>query len=85
MNTSLLTMDDSSGKAVCQGTGYLGRVSAFDSIGGFPTMVKQEDSFIVSIILGAHGWRCRILEEEHQHGLNALSYTDMGKCVAALH
>lgn len=44
-------------------------------------MVKQEDSFIVSIILGAHGWRCRTLEEEHQHGLNALSYTDMGTFV----
>ncbi|EME43492.1 glycosyltransferase family 2 protein, partial [Dothistroma septosporum NZE10] len=70
---------DGKGKAVCQGTGYLGRRSIFESIGGFPTMVKQEDSFIVSIILQAHGYKCRILEEEHQHGLNALTYTDMAK------
>lgn len=70
---------DASGKAVCQGTGYIARVSTFESLGGFPTMVKQEDSFIVSIILQAHGWRVRLLEEEHQHGMNALSYTDMAK------
>ncbi|KAK4621318.1 hypothetical protein CLAFUW4_07137 [Fulvia fulva] len=42
-------------------------------------MVKQEDSFIVSIILQAHGYKCRIIEEEHKHGLNALTYTDMAK------
>ncbi|KAK4501022.1 hypothetical protein PRZ48_006828 [Zasmidium cellare] len=70
---------DSSGKAVCQGTGYLGRRSTFEELGGFPTMVKQEDSFIVSIILQAHGYRVRLLEEEHQHGMNALTYTDMAK------
>ncbi|CAK3941915.1 glycosyl transferas [Lecanosticta acicola] len=70
---------DANGKAVCQGTGYLARTSTFEALGGFPTMVKQEDSFIVSIILSAHGYKVRLLEEEHQHGMNALTYTDMAK------
>jgi len=70
---------DTSGKAVCQGTGYLARRSTFEALGGFPTMVKQEDSFIVSIILQAHGYKVRLVEEEHQHGINALTYTDMAK------
>jgi len=42
-------------------------------------MVKQEDSFIVSMILQAHGWKARLVEEEFQHGMNALSYPDMAK------
>lgn len=70
---------DAKGRAICQGTGYVARVKSFDAIGGFPTMVKQEDSFIVSIILQAYGFKSRLVEEEHQHGLNALTYTDMAK------
>jgi cellulose synthase/poly-beta-1,6-N-acetylglucosamine synthase-like glycosyltransferase len=70
---------DAKGKAVCQGTGYIARRSAFEHIGGFPTMVKQEDSFIVTIILQAYGFKARLVEEEHQHGMNALTYTDMAK------
>ena len=70
---------DSQGKALCMGSGYLARRDTIESLGGFPAMIKQEDTFIVSIILQAHGHRTRLLEEEHQHGLYALTYTDISR------
>jgi len=73
---------DANKKALCMGSGYLARCDVFESLGGFPTMVKQEDTFIVSIILQAHGYKTRLLEEEHQHGLYALTFTDVSKAHA---
>lgn len=68
---------DSKGTAMCQGTGFIARVSAFEAIGGFPTMGKQEDSFTVSIILQAHGFKIRMVEEELQHGIHPLSFGEI--------